>query len=1603
MKPARITSRLLIAILFASLALRAHAANVPVEPPPPPPPPCSGSGLAGGAEDEGQCDNPDDDDPTNPKKCDLLTSGASLRSAKYELGLGAADYLANGILHKDGFMFHIEHATLKNAAVYQRPLTAEIIKNQPAGETRSESVYLRQVITKRQITDIIALPAAEGTGYTLSIYRADTRPALSGGYYNTAALPSGSLLKRVTLRNPDGATLAGRLEILEEDYYVTDNAPRRKTILYTEGDTQWTMEIYAGQLSDADKQLLRRETLTDRVPTGNPHGEYTQTRVVEEAGSDGVLHEVSLATEKCAVYRPGETVLLERVRTADGQTRTDRWTFYTDHTNEAAYGYVQSYRRWDGFWKLYKYHPFLGDSVYVTEISPWLDSAYGDESAAYVTQRIENRNLKTKELQNRLVAGKLVYANSTDRRNDAAGNLVETHTEWPDASKQTLVTRRVYHSATDSQIYRRGRLKSEERSDGTLSLCTYAQLSDGSLVTTKDAGSGTLAGGVTDGTRTVTTLRANGELQEEIVTDIASGIEISRRTAATGTDATDARGRVVKYYYNNDPTDYAIRQSAECGTCGNTHYERDRDGRETRNTYDALDRLVSTETGYPGQPQIVTTYQHGENHVSAVTTSGTLTRTTETFRNGFGDIILLTEPARDGTAQPAATQYEKEIDTTTGRRTETIINPDGSTLVAEYHLDGQVRHAHGTAQTEKHYEYGTWTDGLWRLERTGPADSDTWTKTYSDRLGRVVKTETHLGNGALAVTTTHYNVKGQIESTTDADGLTTLYAYNNLGEQTRVALDLNNNGTIDLAGPDRVTEILKQYINDTEFGPSEEITNLGYPEDGSAEPLVTSVDVRSLDDLKTRSESFGRVRASVVTRSINGDYTVTSTAPGGVTTVATYVGGLMVSQQSDDANSVRLSRTDFTHDALGRAITQTDARLGTTTMEYDTAGQLTKITTPDGSETAYTHDSMGRVIKITLPDGTEQFTDYDQQGRVIKKWGAQQYTVAYVFDVLGNQAELHTFKDGDGVAPQITAWIYDTGGRLLQKQYADGHGPSYTYSLGGRLLTRTWARPGLDNQPLTTTYSYTNAGELASVDYSDATPDVNYTYDRLGRQISVTDGAGTRAYSYRASDGALESETHSGLFNATLSREYDSLGRLIKTQLDDTHAVTYAHDSAGRINQVGRAVPGEPQPEETFTYAYLPDSNLIASVTGPAHTVLNTYETNRDVLVKKENKVGTTTISQHIYTVNAIGQRTVREQTGTAFATPSTDAFTYNSRGEVIGSINTQRPSLNTAYTFDGIGNRQTSQDAFGPRDYTANTLNQYTHVGAPQAAPVSPSYDLDGNMLADGTGRAFAWDAENRLIAVETDATRVAYAYDGQSRRVRRTEFSRANPLASWEQTADRFYLYDGWNVIAEYTTGSAGILPALACSYVWGLDLSNAVQGVGGVGGLLSAKEGETAKYFTFDGNGNVSEMLDNGGNMQAHYEYDPFGNTTVGTGLWANNNVWRFSTKPVDAASGLYYYGFRFYDPTSGRWLNRDPLSENGGANLYVFSQNSAISRIDMLGLCTLGEKSITNIEASVGGFRNRPEMQDAMKKLFAAQKGAQIAQLAFVVGGMVYFVT
>jgi len=129
----------------------------------------------------------------------------------------------------------------------------------------------------------------------------------------------------------------------------------------------------------------------------------------------------------------------------------------------------------------------------------------------------------------------------------------------------------------------------------------------------------------------------------------------------------------------------------------------------------------------------------------------------------------------------------------------------------------------------------------------------------------------------------------------------------------------------------------------------------------------------------------------------------------------------------------------------------------------------------------------------------------------------------------------------------------------------------------------------------------------------------------------------------------------------------------------------------------------------------------------------------------------------------------------------------------------------------------------------------------------------------------------------------------------------------------------------------------------------------------------------FPAYDGNGNVSALVNaSNGEVSANYEYGPFGEVIRATGHLAKVNPFLFSTKYYDWETGFYYFISRYYDPSTGRWLSRDPSEEEGGINLYAFVANDAVNSTDFLGLWKIERKGESRAKAI-------PEAGDTIRKL------------------------
>ena len=947
-------------------------------------------------------------------------------------------------------------------------------------------------------------------------------------------------------------------------------------------------------------------------------------------------------------------------------------------------------------------------------------------------------------------------------------------------------------------------------------------------------------------------------------------------------------------------------------------------GTELFNTYDSADRLKSvTKKGTGNSADIVTsyTYDAADRKLSETISSGNLILTKRWTYDTLGRTLSFTDT--DG----LTTTYEYIPATVSRGEIVQKRLPGGFTTITEYYFDGQLKSVTGTAQIPVFYDYGVdvSTNCSWVKKSYGSENSAQWEKTYTDMAGNISKVEKTGFNGQIIVEQNFYNAAGQLVKTCKSGEANKLFVYDELGNLYRFGLDVDNSGVLELASSDRIQEKSYGYVQES-TGVFFVQSSLAYGiKDSSAlktfeiEKFQLTNLPYGLNSLKHTIDRFGNITETRVSVNRSGK-TVTTEIVSPDSTVPART--IAVNELKTSERSKTNLTTTYTYDALGRLTGVTDPRTGTFTVSYYTVGtgKIGKrhiVTNAAGNTTTYDYDSTtGRKISECNALGKFSRFAYNSYGQVTKVWGESEYPLEFAYDQMGRKIAQTTYRNTavnfagttfPSVTGDVTTWTYDeSSGLVTSKKDAKGKSVSYTYSPDGKLLTRTWARG------ITTTYSYDAAtGELLKADYSDATQDIERTYNRMGNLASVSDAAGARTFTYDENFN-LTGET---LGDRTLVYAYSASG--IKGRyigLTGNHS--YSYDQYGRINQIN-----------DITYNRFTNSELIAQINRP-NGVSSTYdyEANRDI----ESGVGHGEFAFYGYRNNAIGNRTSMSRSGSVFSASDTINYSYNDRSEVTGALsNASSTNYNYTFAFDPIGNRLNAVLAGQSVDYTTNILNQYTAVNA-----TAPTYDDDGNMLTNGNW-SYAWNGENRLIRAINSATgeKLEFAHDYMGRRIFKKVYS--------GETLEKHlsFVYDGYKLIEERDVLKND---ALVRSYVWqpeSLDRDVPLT-------VYDASAEKTYYYHT-DANKNVTELSDENGEVVAHYEYSPFGSLTKTTGSYAASNPFRFSSEYFDEETGLVYYNYRYYNPELGRWISRDPIEEQGGYNLYGMIGNNPLYGWDELG--------------------------------------------------------
>jgi len=772
-------------------------------------------------------------------------------------------------------------------------------------------------------------------------------------------------------------------------------------------------------------------------------------------------------------------------------------------------------------------------------------------------------------------------------------------------------------------------------------------------------------------------------------------------------------------------------------------------------------------------------------------------------------------------------------------------------------------------------------------------------------------------NGSGRKTTATYNGLGQITTITDAKGGVTTYTYDSSGYL------LNIDGP--LAGShDKTTLAYDGYgriytISDSEgytltlgYDNLDRITSVAYP-DGSFEQVIW----QRLDPVFLRDRL--------------GHWTQQQFSP------------LRQLAQAIDPDGHRTQYQWCTCGALG---SMTDPAGHVTSWTRDLQGRATQKTYADGLATTYTFENNTSRLK-TVNDArgqTKTYTYFDDDSlKKIAYSGLTTSTVNILYDT--NYLRMTSVANGWGtVGYEYNAYVTDpygtptTGAGRVQK------------------ITNSVLGSSAD-----VTCSYDELGRMTNRSINGSANSSTVAYDAMGRVTGITNPLGAFGYNYVDDANALGSGNDKGAGRlasmtypngqVTNYSYYGNTGdQRLKTisNLDSSSAVIskfdYGYDALGQITYWKSQI--DSNPATRLDTAYDPAGQLLSAVkkTDSTNAVLKQYYYSYDSAGNRTSEQVDGAVSKT--TVNSVNQITSE---GGGGATRFQGAVSEPSTVKVNGQQATMTTSTN--FVANPVLATGTNTVSVVAMDGSGNAQTNNYQVVVPPGSTVSPTYDLAGNMLTNGNGQTYTWDAENRLLTITyANGASTLFTYDGLGRRVQIVEKDSSGAVISTKQ-----HLWVGAGIVEER-------------------DASNTVT-------KRFYSQGEqiagTGYYYTRDHLGSVREMTDNSGTIQARYEYDPYGRVTpVGTIAVASDK--QYAGMYEHAASGLNITLFRVYDSSTGRWLSRDPLGEGADSTLYSYVGNNPINKKDILGLFetppeTLGELKVmldtafaTNDTASIEGL-------------------------------------
>ncbi len=673
------------------------------------------------------------------------------------------------------------------------------------------------------------------------------------------------------------------------------------------------------------------------------------------------------------------------------------------------------------------------------------------------------------------------------------------------------------------------------------------------------------------------------------------------------------------------------------------------------------------------------------------------------------------------------------------------------------------------------------------------------------------------------------------------------------------------------------------------------------------------------------------------------------------------------------------------------------------TGTWDEAGRLTTERLGDGWEIVRTYDERGRIVRTREPGRTLVYV-YGGDGSIRAE--DPDRDVRYRYRPYGLEGQLRLdVVEGPGERRETHTWAPD--GSLLRREVAGGESETWTYDALGRPSavvstlsgTRKYSwdaagRPVSFEEASGVVRTFEWAGDGASVDAGLAGAKVHIGLDPSGRPVSIDPGIGATAFTWDASGRLTEKRYPDGLGEKLA---WDAGGRLVGITRADGVREDLLRDDRGRlvlhqvggqtVRQLGYDAVGNPVVDE-----------------GPSYRLTSRFDVSGNLASRKEETTGI----EVTYGRDASGRPTVIGLPGGNYIARSYDAAGRLTRTEGPGGMAVsvgydrfgRRASIrygdSAVLTIDrdlvGRVVRQSVADRTGRdvyvaayeydpagrlvrTDYDGRTLRyayqsgRLSRVDLPDGSSKEYRYDGAGNLVTAGEaaiahgplgevrstpdgarrhlptgelaefsagGRKWSleWTPAGQLSRALSDGAEVAaYAFEGDG-----------NLLLRRDAAAVTHFVVDRGDVVAE--AAPAGATGSVGQS---GLDVVRVYLPGEGLDERLAFRDNGETYFVVPDLNGSTLAVLDKDGNLVNRYLHEPFGRPIV-----AEEKVrypFRFHGRFTDPATGLVLFRLRWYDPTSGAFVQRDPdpgmLYRPETHNRYAFLENDPVNQVDPMG--------------------------------------------------------